>query len=237
MQNFILTTNDDVKNSKDYKNVIGIVNKLIEGGVTFAARGYCISMSDVVYTLLRQNKIPCKIVECHLAISSKTSNKIHTVGFDGLKDDPNKADTHVVVVTETETPLIIDLSIAHMLPNNLQGVVDGLVDDKHGGIFADIDSPVVALTYQKKKEFSIPMLHQRSIVDRIQTDVNIFKNLTFLKYAVLIALLVSTISASRGFYDYYETYIHDNNWGPSGMEKLMNKIDKLDAKVTQLEKK
>ena len=152
MQNYVITTDEKLKQSSDYKKVATIIYKLIEGGVTFAAKGYCISMSDIVYTLLKQNKIPCKIVECHLAITSKVSNQVYTMGFDGLKDDPNKADTHVVVVTETAIPMIIDVSIAHLLPNNIQGVIDTLVDDPHG-IFANIDTPLAALTYQKKKEF------------------------------------------------------------------------------------
>ena len=230
MQNYIITTSDNLKKSKSYQDVARIIYKLIEGGVTFAAKGYCISMSDIVYTLLKQNNIPCKIVECHLAITSKVDNKIYTMGFDGLKDDPNKADTHVVVVTETEIPMIIDVSIAHLLPNNIQGVIDELVDDDYG-VFANIDTPLVALTYQKKKEFSIPMLHQRSIIDRIQTDVNIFKSLTFLRYIVIGALAISMLNASRGFYDFYSVYFKDNYWGPNAIENITKKIDSIEQKI------
>lgn len=238
MQNYIITTSDKAKQSKEYQTVARIVYKLIESGVTFAAKGYCISMSDIVYTLLKQNNIPCKIVECHLAITSKVDNKLYTIGFDGLKDDPNKSDTHVVVVTETPVPLLIDISIAHLLPNNIQGVIDELVDDDHGGIFANIDTPMVALTYQKKKEFSIPMLHQRSIIDRIQTDVNIFNSLKFLKYMVIGAIAVSMLNASRGFYDFYQVYMTaDNLWGPSGIQHISEKLDSLENKINQLEKK
>jgi hypothetical protein len=233
MHNYIITTDNELKKTSDYKKVALIVHKLIEGGVTFAAKGYCISMSDIIYTLLKQNKIPCKIVECHLAITSKVNNQIYTVGFDGLKDDPNKADTHVVVVTETEIPMVIDVSIAHLLPNNIQGVIDKVIDDEHG-VFANIDTQMVALTYQKKKEFSIPMLHQRSIVDRIQTDVNIFKSLKALKIMIIIALSVSTLNATRGFYDFYLIYEAQNDWGPNSIREIIKKVDSISVEVQKL---
>jgi len=236
MQNYIITTSDRLKQSKDYHNVARVIYKLIEGGVTFAAKGYCISMSDIVYTLLRQNNIPCKIVECHLAITSKVDNKIYTMGFDGLKDDPNKSDTHVVVVTETEVPMIIDVSIAHLLPNNIQGVVDELVDDPYG-IFANVNTDLVGLTYQKKKEFTIPMLHQRSIIDRIQTDVSIFNSLKYLKYMIVGAICISLLNASRGFYDFYSVYVLDNYWGPKAIETIHKNVLEIEKKLDKLEKK
>lgn len=229
MHNYVITQNEQLKQSQDYKKVAQIIFKLIEGGVTFAAKGYCISMSDIVYTLLRQNNIPCKIVECHLAITSKVNQQIYTMGFDGIKDDPNKADTHVVVITETEIPMIIDVSIAHLLPLNLQGVIDVLSPTDPGGIFANVDHEAVALTYQRREQYSIPMLHQRSIVDRIQTDVKIFKNLKWLRWMIIFAICISFLNASRGFYDFYQTYyIDDRAWGPRSVEKLMQRLDGIE---------
>lgn len=231
MQRFIITTSDKLKQNADYKKVAQIISKLIESGVTFAAKGYCISMSDIVYTLLKQNGIPCKILECHLAITSKVSNEVFCVGFDGLKETPDRADTHVIVITETEIPMIIDVSIAHLLPNNIQGVIDEVCYGQED-IFANIHNDLVALTYQKKKESSIPMLHQRSIVDRIQTDINIFKSLKMLKYIVIVALTISLINAGRGFYDFYKVYgDHDINWGPAGIDRIIEKIDALTKKL------
>jgi hypothetical protein len=236
MQDYIITTSDTLRKTKDYENVATIVYKLVESGVTFAAKGYCISMSDIVYTLLKQNNIPCKIVECHLSLTNKIDSKFYVMGFDGLKEDLNKADTHIVVVTETEIPMIIDVSIAHLLPNNIQGVIDVLEDDPHGGIFANINTEHVALTYQKKKEHSIPMLHQRSIVDRIQTDVNIFKNLKLLKIMISIAIVVSLLNAVRGSYDFYSVYVLDNYWGPNAIRNISERLVSIDEKISNQSK-
>ncbi len=237
MKNYVITSNEALKKTNDYKKVAGLIYKLIEGGVTFVGKGYCISMSDIVYTVLKQNGIPCKIVECHLTITNKTTDQIYNMGFDGLKDDPNKADTHVVVVTETETPMIIDVSIAHLLPNNIQGVIDSLVDDDHG-IFANVVCPLAALTYQAKKAYSIPMLHQRSIIDRIKTDVDIFKSLRYLKIMIIGAIVISTLNACRGFYDFYLVYVNtENNWGPTVVKNIYEKVDSIENKINQLQKK
>ena len=81
------------------------------------------------------------------------------------------------------------------------------------------------------------MLHQRSILDRIQTDVNIFKSLKFLKYMIIAAIVVSMLNASRGFYDFYQVYVdQENSWGPSGLERIIGKIDTLERKLDKLEK-
>ena len=237
MQNFIITTSEELKKDSDYKKVANIIYKLIEGGITFAAKGYCISVADIVYTLLKQNNIPCKILECHLAITNKIEDKVYAMGFDDLKDILTKADTHVVVVTETKIPMVIDVSIAHMLPNNIQGIIDILVDDNHGGIFANIDTPFISLTYQRKKQNSIPMLHERSILNRINTDIKIFNSLKYLKYIVIGALLISLLNASRGFYDFYSVYIKNNYWGPNAIRHITEKVEAIEKKIDQQNKK
>jgi len=237
MKNYVITSDEALKQTEDYKKVAKLIFKLVESGVTFVGKGYCISMSDIVYTVLKQNGIPCKIVECHLTITNKTTDQIYNMGFDGLKDDPNKSDTHVVVVTQTEHPMVIDVSIAHLLPNNIQGVIDSLVNDDHG-IFANSITPLVALTYQNKKTYSIPMLHERSIVDRIKTDVDIFKSLRFLKIMIICAVTVSLLNASRGFYDFYLVYVNtENHWGPTVVKNIYEKVDSIENKIQQLQKK
>lgn len=237
MKSYIITNDEALKKTNEYKKISKLIFKLVENGSTFVGKGYCISMSDIVYTILKQNNIPCKIVECHLTITNKTTDEIYNMGFDGLKDDPNKADTHVVVVTQTEHPMVIDVSIAHLLPNNLQGVIDSLVDDEYG-IFADTKNDLVALTYQNKKTYSIPMLHQRSIIDRIKTDVDIFKSLNLLKIMIYFAITISFLNASRGFYDFYQVYINEeNNWGPSGIAKVMDRVSINSERIGRIEDK
>lgn len=229
MSNYILTTDQKLKKTDDYEKVSQVIFRLMESGVTFAAKGYCISMSDIVYTMLNQIGIKCRIVECGLTINNKQDNKLYVVGYDNLKDVEECEDTHVVVVTETEIPMIIDVSIAHLLPNNLQGVIDILQNDE---ILSNINTNIVDLTYKEKKNFKIPLLHQTSIVDRIKTDMIIFDNLKFLKTLVVVALVISSLNALRGLYEYYEVYVNDgNDWGPIAVKHIYERLDKIEEKI------
>lgn len=234
MSNFILTSNDELKKTEDYKKVSDVIFRLMETGVTHAARGYCVSMSDIVYTMLTQLNIPCKIVECGLTIDIKSTNQLYVVGYDNLKDKPDGADTHVVVVTQTEIPMIIDVSISHLLPNRLQGVIDSCCVDSNG-VIANINNGDVYLTYKEKKKFTLPMMHQLSIVDRIKTDVSIFNNIKFIKSLVVVALCISTINAARGLYDFYTVHVvQDNYWGPSAIKVIDDKVNRI---IEKLDKK
>lgn len=236
MSNYIITSNPEIRISKAYKDVSKIIYKLMESGVVFSGKGYCISMSDIVYTLLTQNGIPAKIVECQLSITNRLTDDIYVVGFTGLKDNPTRTDNHVVVVTTTEPSILIDVSIAHLLPNGMQGVIDKTNKGNYG-IFANVTTNEVSLTYQEKKSDSIAVFHQRSIVDRINTDITIFKNLNILKYAVITALIISTLNALRGAYDYYQVYVDQTNfWGPKTVGEMYHKLTDIQHQIEEIKK-
>lgn len=211
MKEFVLTTSHRLKDNREFVKVLDIVYRLIHTNITQAGKGYCISMSDLIYTLLKQNGIKCRMVECSLTISNRITNQISAVGFTDFKETPGNGDTHCVVVTETEIPMVIDCSIAHCLPNNFQAVIDEVIDEEEK-IFANINHKTVALTYKYKNKYSIPHLHERSIIDRITTDVRIFNNLKFLKYMIFLALLISSLSAIRGFVDFYRMHIANDGY-------------------------
>lgn len=236
MNNFILTTNEQLKKNPTYNKVADLIYRLVQSGVTQMGKGYCISMSDVVYTLLKQNNIPCQIVECALTITNKQSGQIWIMGHAGLKEDENKADSHVVVITQTDIPMIIDISIAHLLPDNLQGIIDVLTETANDGIFVNVDHPSVALTYKYQNKFTIPMLHQQSIVDRIKTDVGMLNSIRTLKILIGVALTISLLNASRGFYDFYSVYILDNYWGPRAVKHISDRVDSIENKINLLRK-
>lgn len=233
IEKFIITSDESVKSTKVYKDISKIIYRLIENGLVHAGKGYCISMADIIYTLLIQNKIPCKIVECQLTYTNKETNNTMIVGFEDFKGDDSQVDTHVVIVTATEPAILIDMSVLHLLPNNLQGVIDTVKIGDHG-ILANIDTHRVQLTYQEKRKKTIPLLHQKSIIDRINTDITIFKNLRMLKIVIFVALIISTLNASRGLYDYYLVYVDKTNfWGPKTTKEIYNKISSIEEKLNK----
>lgn len=233
IDNFIITTDQNCKKTKIYSEVSDIIYKLIENGLVHLGKGYCISMSDIIYTLLLQNGIHSKIIECQLTVTNKETNTTSLIGFDNLRGSEGQVDTHVVIVTSTEPAILIDMSILHMLPNNLYGVIDS-VKRLDNNIILNINTPQVDLTYQEKKKDTIPLLHQKSIIDRINTDITIFKNLRILKIAIFVALIISSLNACRGLYDYYLVYVDRTNyWGPKTTKEMYDKINSIEEKLNK----
>jgi hypothetical protein len=227
MHKFVITTDEELKKTEDFAKVSKLIFTLMQGGITNAAKGYCISMSDIIYTLLRQNNIPCRIVECQLTLTNKESDNLFVVGFEGLKEPNNPGqDTHVIVITETEHPMLIDMSISHILPSGYQGVIESVKQEKHG-VMSNIITPQVSLTYQERNSNSIPFFHQRSIIDRIKTYIDIFSSIKKLKILIIAAVCVSIINGTRGFYDFYLVYFERNTWGPTAIQELNEKLNKI----------
>ena len=132
----------------------------------------------------------------------------------------------------TEIPMIIDASISHLLPNN-SVIVDELVSE-NSRIFANIDHQGFLITYQQKDKNKVVHHYQKSILERIKTDQNIFDNLTALKKIVIVALLISAINGSRGFYDFYQQYYNDASLiGVNGVTTIINRLDQLEKKLPQ----
>jgi hypothetical protein len=234
LHNYIGTQNAKLKETQDYKTVVALLTRLLEAGIIGIGQGYCISMCDMIYTLLLQQNIKCRLVECQVAITQPQSGHIELIGFDlaQTKNAINEILTHVVLVTDTEIPMIIDPSISHKLPPEVQVIVDA-VNGTENRVIASIKHPTVSLVYQEKEKLQLPILHQKSIVDRIQTDQAIFKNITFLKYALLILFIVSSSNALRGFYDYYTTFVAHGYWGPHAIESLSNDVRDLKETVNE----
>lgn len=232
ISNNILTSDVKIKNTKVYKDVTNILFRLVENGLVSAGSGYCISMADIIYSLLIQNKIPCKLVECQLTATNKENNNTTLIGFKDFKSDESQVDSHVVVVTSTEPSLIIDFSILHILPKGIYGIIDA-VSSGEDRIISNIESENMALIYQEKKSVKIPMLHQRSIIDRINTDINIYKNLGALRLLIILALIISTLNAFRGAYEYYTVFIDKENlWGPSVISEILHRLDNIEKSVS-----
>jgi hypothetical protein len=228
----LFTTSERIKKTDDYKKIVGVLERMNLTGVIWMAQGQCISMSDVLCTSLIQVGIKCRMIECQLSIMDNNTNPPnHTlVGFDGYLG-PGQIDTHVVCVTDTEIPMIIDASISHMLPNDKKIIVDEL-QSLQNRIFCNVEKQNIKLTYQQKTNNKILFEHQKSILDRIQTDKKIFNSISVLKYLIILALCISTLNAGRGFYDFYSRYVDDNKLvGVSANQEIIDRLIVLENKL------
>jgi hypothetical protein len=181
-----ILTSADVKKDPTYIKICESVEKLILNGVPIMGQGYCISVSDVVQNFLIQNGVPCRLVEVQVSIQDKATGHIEIVGFDNQNkkfefNNDSEIDTHVVVVTETEFPFLIDASIAHLLPKKGTEVIVDVVNGTKDKDLAVLNFDKQILIYQEKTKTKIPRLHQSSIINRIATDQRIFKEIGILK--------------------------------------------------------
>jgi len=189
----IITTDEALKNTNDYKKVSQIIEDLLITGLAKMGEGYCISVSDIIYNILSQSKIKCHLMEVQLSIVNNDTKETRMVGFDTSyhQNSHEKVNTHVVVVTDTEIPMIIDMSIAHRLPSGKQCIIETATDvgDK---VLSTFEYSNVGFIYQEKKQgIGIPSLHQVSILDRIATDQKIFQEVKQLKMLNFIGIGVS----------------------------------------------
>jgi hypothetical protein len=223
----ILTNSEAIKKTKEYQKVVAVIEKLEQTGTLWMGRGQCVSMGQIVLVSLQHAGIKSKIVECQLTITNKNNGDATFIGFEGMCN-PGQIDTHVVVVTETSVPMFIDASITHCLPAGMNVVIEEVVNNLDN-IFCTTEKQNYILTYQTKEIQKIPYELQTSIVERIKTDRKIFSSLSTLKIVVSLALFISVINATRGFYDYYQKYVSDSNMiGISGFETLNERLNRIE---------
>lgn len=155
--------------------------------------GNCISASDIVQHILEFYGVKSRLVECQVMIIKKADNQstdVSFIGFNNVGITPSTIDTHIVVVTETIPPILIDASLGHYYGEKNSIFIKELSSDLAPNLLGEFILDDLSITYQAKKEIKMPMLHQKNIVDRIEEDIKTrlkIKNL-FLFFKVLLTL-------------------------------------------------
>lgn len=194
---YIITNIPKEEQSEEVRKVRDVVNNLVATGVSKMGEGYCISVSDILFNMLTHKGIKCHLFEVQLSIVNKTDGTSYMVGYNTTytQNSHTQVQTHVVVITDTDIPMLIDLSIAHRLPNGMQALI--LKAETLGSkVIADFIYSDWGFIYQEKKHgIGIPHLHQISILDRIATDQKIFRTLEGLKRLNYLGIILSTFAA------------------------------------------
>lgn len=188
-----------LQKSSEYRKIAQLIQRLYQSGVIRMGAGWCISMSDMIYTLLKQQGIESRLVECQMImIKTDRDGGIHpiTVGLSSNIMQEGLADTHLVVVTVTDPPMIIDASIGHLLDIDTAVILaECLSEPRLDRVFAEFKTETseggLALTYQEKLKQTVPISHQTSVIDRIITDQRIFDSIRTLKVLNYIGISLS----------------------------------------------
>jgi hypothetical protein len=155
--------------------------------------GNCIAACDIITILLHQDGIESAIIECQTIVKFFDGKKenYNFIGFDGIAS-VNNIDTHVVVVTKSKRPILIDISLSHLLPYDHPFIVE-LVQEKND-LLGDYTIGNHTLTYQLKKTIKLPLLHQKTILEKMKNDIGINSKIKYLGYFVSVVLTISVMN-------------------------------------------
>ncbi len=205
-----MNTNVELK-EEYYLKIKEIVEDLVESGMTRFGSGYCLSMSDVILKLLHKEGISAEMVECNLMVMTKHPPGLVLVGYKGFMENTigtnQKIDNHVVCVTKTKIPILIDLSVGHIDPQ-VPYICEPILTEHSHTDLAEFDFESSTWTYQSREDSELPKLHQKSILNRIKNDIRIDNEIKFIKYFLFVLFAVSSLNFARGMYDFYYTFIH-----------------------------
>jgi len=179
-----VTEDNDIINHPHYKIILDILNKLSVSGIIWNLHGNCLAASDMLSAMLIQSGIECTIVECQASIRVKEDDKsfFSLVGYDNFSFN-GQVDTHVVVITKTEIPILIDLSISQYLSQDHPFIIEK-VDNKDPNILGNYEFGNYNVIYQNKRNIRLPTLHQKTILEKINLELQASNKLKMMSYLV-----------------------------------------------------
>lgn len=204
------------KNTDYYKKITNLIKTIETTGTLYRSSGHCIGVSDMVKKLLEDYGIKSKLVECNLAVIQPKS--VNLVGYKmGSDVNPEKeVPTHVVCVTETPVPFLIDLSVF-----GFDETIDYVLYPLHEK-FIDHAKNVVTIKFDKhtwcyneRKQNVLIDLHEKSIIDRINRDILVDLKIDKLTKFIIFTTTLVSLNLLRGTFDFYQKYINTTNgFGP-----------------------
>jgi len=199
----VKTLDKELAETPDYKTVQRVILDLYYGGIIQKGGGYCISMSDMIRTLLLQNGIDASLLECKLTIIKTNPPGLSLIGHHGLRksNDFSDIDTHIVCVTNTTIPMLIDLSIHDFQPGipficeRINGVNIKDETDQSSDVISKYEfGNNSTWIYQTREVQRIPRQHQIGIIDRFKTDARVFDDIKWLKILSYLGVAFAVVN-------------------------------------------
>jgi hypothetical protein len=183
----------------EYLKIVSVIEKLDVSGLLDRLPGNCIAACDLLQNFLYQVGIQSKIVEVQLSMSNNNPEKFNKpdimfVGFDGLAPS-GQIDTHVIIITETKIPFLIDVSIRNWLPEPKKYIFEPLNYVKNSiHIISEYDYDGFYVVYQNKKVSRYPILHQKNVIERMLEDQKNKRNFKIVSFVAIVSLIVTLIN-------------------------------------------
>lgn len=185
----------DLKNAT-YLTITRVIQELWNRGLLQRFDGECIAAADILQHSLAQVGIKSRLVEVQLSIVSEDPRSGMVWHFVGFNNNfvTQGVDTHMVVITETEQPWLLDLSIAKTLGGDSPWVIEPLIDSSELHI-AKYQIERCQLIYHPKQNIKLLGLHQKTLLDRITQDHRMNKWVQRLIIISMIGLGLGVINA------------------------------------------
>jgi hypothetical protein len=191
----VFMPDEEWQKTEEYKKVKGVVDSLVKTGMVQRFSGNCIGASDLLHNYLSDVGIESKLVEVKLSFLFERQNQqgFYFLGYDSILANNNEIDTHLIVITETSVPMLIDMSISNFLTKEKPIVFERLnVNDV--SILAKYDYGSVKLTYRIKENVKLPSLHQKTVLQKIVEERKNKETLKFLKFMVVFSVTITSIN-------------------------------------------
>lgn len=220
-------TKEQIFQNSAYAKIRNLIETIEVTGTLYRSSGHCIGVSDMMKKLLEGVGIQSKLVECNLAVIVNDEKNSY-VNFIGYKDGENvnpelESPTHVVCITETKIPFLIDLSIYGM-DKKVNFIFYPLLKEfsDHEKNILTIKTETTTFVYNERKNNTLIDLHEKSIIDRINTDLKIENKINNINKVVVGLCIFVVLNFARGSFDFYQKYINKTN----GFGPTTHKIDK-----------
>lgn len=185
-------SNDPLLKRPEYFKILEVLQSLERNQLLKTFHGNCIAATEIIQSMLSQVGIQSRVVEVQLLITRKASpEEFLFIGFDGT-DFPGQIDTHMVLITETPQPIIIDVSIAHVLPSDKCYLVECVNSTPNSLSEHQIEN--LSLVYQEKRNIRFPNIHQKTLINRIIDDQKVRSDLDKFHLLLIVSLSISGVN-------------------------------------------
>jgi hypothetical protein len=146
--------------------------------------------------MLMKEGIESEIVEVQaIIIKHRPVKSTWFVGFDNQATNAGQEiDTHIIVITKTEIPILIDISLSHLLPDTHPWVVEALPPTIMERDVAEYKFKDFEINYKRKKFDKVPIFYKKTIYDKISGEAKLRKSIDTITKFVIVAVILSVFN-------------------------------------------
>jgi hypothetical protein len=184
---------DSIAEEEYYKTIKTVVDGFVKSPLFKTFSNNCIAACDMIQASLNLKGIRSRLIEVQLSMmrTKGEENSYMFIGFDNIIST-GQVDTHMVVVTDTKIPLLIDLSLGKYLPSEAPFILRPILPTDE--VIAEFEHFNIKLSYSYKKNIRFPQIHQKYLIQRMQEEQEVRKEISFIRIMVMCALAMSGIN-------------------------------------------